>query len=257
MSRRPTLPQARVAPLLLAMLITTTIAVGPAAEPSRAAALPLAGVVVAIDPGHNGGNAAHARQIARRVWIGNRWKPCNQVGTSTRSRLLGASLQLPRRAPRPGPPPGARGDGVPDAHDRHRVRAVRRRPGAVRGARRRRRADQHPRRRREQPVSRLLRDATGPGQGLHRRHRDAVGEARHGDAGGLLAAGLPVANYYAKNGIKTRTDLGTLNWSDVPAVMIELGNMKNSTDAARMVKASGRARYADGVVAGIRRYFGK
>jgi len=74
---------------------------------------------------------------------------------------------------------------------------------------------------------------------------------------GLLDAGLSIGNYYATTGIKTRTDLGTLNWSDVPAVMVELGNMKNSGDAALMTTSTGRARYADGLVAGIRRFLGR
>ena len=66
-----------------------------------------------------------------------------------------------------------------------------------------------------------------------------------------------MANYYARNGIVTRTDLGTLNWSDVPAVEVELGNMKNAVDASRMTSAAGRGRYADGLVAGIRRFLGR
>jgi N-acetylmuramoyl-L-alanine amidase len=74
---------------------------------------------------------------------------------------------------------------------------------------------------------------------------------------GLKDAGLTVANYYATNGLKTRTDLGTLNWSDVPIVMIELGNMKNATDAARMTSRTGRTQYANGIVFGIRRYLGR
>jgi N-acetylmuramoyl-L-alanine amidase len=39
--------------------------------------------------------------------------------------------------------------------------------------------------------------------------------------------------------------------------MIELGNMKNSTDAARMSSRSGRNQYANGIVFGIRRFLGK
>ena len=74
---------------------------------------------------------------------------------------------------------------------------------------------------------------------------------------GLLDSGLPIANYYARNGIKKRTDLGTLNLSDVPAVMVELGNMKNATDAARMTSRTGRTQYANGIVSGIRRYLGR
>jgi N-acetylmuramoyl-L-alanine amidase len=45
--------------------------------------------------------------------------------------------------------------------------------------------------------------------------------------------------------------------SNVPVVMIELGNMKNSTDAARMTSRSGRNQYANGIVNGIRRYLGR
>jgi N-acetylmuramoyl-L-alanine amidase len=74
---------------------------------------------------------------------------------------------------------------------------------------------------------------------------------------GLVDSGLKIANYYAKNGIKRRTDLGTLNLSNVPAVMVELGNMKNASDAKRMTTKSGRAQYALGLVAGIRAYLSR
>jgi N-acetylmuramoyl-L-alanine amidase len=74
---------------------------------------------------------------------------------------------------------------------------------------------------------------------------------------GLQDAGLPVANYYATNGLVTRTNLGTLNWSDVPIVMIELGNMKNASDAGRMTSKSGRTQYANGIVFGIRAFLGR
>jgi N-acetylmuramoyl-L-alanine amidase len=45
--------------------------------------------------------------------------------------------------------------------------------------------------------------------------------------------------------------------SDVPVVMVELGNMKNYGDALRMTSTTGRDRYAAGLVAGIRRYLGR
>ena len=69
---------------------------------------------------------------------------------------------------------------------------------------------------------------------------------------GLVLNGVPVGNYYGVNGIISRTDLGTLNMSDVPVVMVELGNMKNSGDATRMTSWTGRDRYAAGLVQGIR-----
>ena len=44
---------------------------------------------------------------------------------------------------------------------------------------------------------------------------------------------------------------------DVPVVMVELGNMKNASDARRMTSPSGRTQYARGLVAGIRAYLGR
>ena len=43
----------------------------------------LAGAVIVVDPGHNGGNAAHASEIAKAVDAGGFEKPCNTVGAST------------------------------------------------------------------------------------------------------------------------------------------------------------------------------
>ena len=221
------------------------------------AALPLQGIVIALDPGHNGGNAAHATEIARKVWIGNGWKPCNKVGTSTRSgypehrfdflvakavrtrlQALGATVFMTRTTNDGwGPCIDERGkfgekvgaalllsihaDGASSAYRGFFVM----KPGLVDG---------------------FTDDIVAASAALATAMRR-----------GLLDAGLPIANYYATNGIKTRTDLGTLNWSDVPAVTVECGNMKNSADAARMTTASGRATYAAGLVAGIRRYLGK
>ena len=43
----------------------------------------LAGKVIVIDPGHNGGNADHPAEINRKVRIGNGTKACDTTGTST------------------------------------------------------------------------------------------------------------------------------------------------------------------------------
>jgi N-acetylmuramoyl-L-alanine amidase len=218
---------------------------------------PLAGMVVALDPGHNGGNASHASQIARKVWIGTAWKPCNKVGTSTTSgyaehaftfdvalrvraglRALGATVYLTRTTDTGvGPCIDVRGqlgrkvgadveisihaDGaVSSAHGFFVMK-----PGNVAG---------------------WTDDIYTRSGALAVAMRD-----------GLKQAGLSIANYYATNGLKARTDLGTLNCSDVPVVEIEMGNMKNAGDAARMKRATGRQQYANGVVLGIRRYLGR
>lgn len=54
-----------------------------------------------------------------------------------------------------------------------------------------------------------------------------------------------------------RSDLGTLNMSDVPIAMIELGNMRNARDARLMTSSQGRAVYASAVVLGIRTYLNR
>ena len=73
--------------------------------------------------------------------------------------------------------------------------------------------------------------------------------------GALVRRGVSRANYVAGGtGLDIRSDLGTLNLSDVPVAMIEIGNMRNARDARRMTSRAGRARYASAVVRGIRTY---
>jgi N-acetylmuramoyl-L-alanine amidase len=72
--------------------------------------------------------------------------------------------------------------------------------------------------------------------------------------GGLVGQGFPPSNAYGGDGYDVRTDLGTLNMADVPTVMVELGNMRNTREARCMRRASCQQRYAAGLAAGIRDY---
>jgi N-acetylmuramoyl-L-alanine amidase len=244
--------------LALAVALTTPgmVAAG-RPEPIVAAFAPLSGIVIALDPGHNGGNVSHTAEISKPVWIGNGYKPCNQVGTSTLSgypehafnfdlalrvkaslEYFGARVYLTRTTDTGfGPCVDVRGkfggkvgadlavsihgDGSSASHRGFFVM----KPGRVVG---------------------YTDDIRAQSAILATAMRS-----------GLTDAGLPIANYYATNGLVTRTNLGTLNWSDVPIVMIELGNMKNATDAGRMTTRMGRTQYANGIVFGIRRYLGR
>ncbi len=68
-------------------------------------------------------------------------------------------------------------------------------------------------------------------------------------------AGLHRATYVAGgDGLDVRRDLGTLNLSDVPTVMVELGNMRNPWDAALMTRPGGRDRYARALGLAVLRY---
>jgi N-acetylmuramoyl-L-alanine amidase len=70
----------------------------------------------------------------------------------------------------------------------------------------------------------------------------------------LASSGLAESTYIGSDGLYGRADLAGLNLAEYPAVLIELGNMRNADDAARMTSEQGRAEYAAGVVRGITAY---
>ncbi|MBS9535403.1 Rv3717 family N-acetylmuramoyl-L-alanine amidase [Mycobacterium sp. M1] len=67
----------------------------------------------------------------------------------------------------------------------------------------------------------------------------------------LQAGGFPPANYIGTDGLKGRSDLAGLNLAEYPSVLVELGNMKNYTDAALMESPGGRQRYAEAIARGV------
>ena len=67
----------------------------------------------------------------------------------------------------------------------------------------------------------------------------------------LAATGLQVSDYTGIDGIDPRDDLGGLNLSTVPKVLIECGNMQNPTDAALMEIPAWRQLAAQGLADGI------
>jgi N-acetylmuramoyl-L-alanine amidase len=70
----------------------------------------------------------------------------------------------------------------------------------------------------------------------------------------LVAAGLQKSTYIGSDGLYGRADLAGLNLAQYPAILIELGNMRNSDDAAQMESADGRARYAAAVTQAVIAY---
>jgi N-acetylmuramoyl-L-alanine amidase len=72
----------------------------------------------------------------------------------------------------------------------------------------------------------------------------------------LVSAGLRPSTYRGTNGLYGRADLAGLNLARYPSVLIELGNMKNTAEAAVLASAEGRSRYASAVTQGIAAYLG-
>lgn len=67
----------------------------------------------------------------------------------------------------------------------------------------------------------------------------------------LQGAGLYPSNYAGSEGLYGRPDLAGLNLAQFPAVLIEMGNMRNSDDAAMMTSADGQAKFAQAISSGI------
>jgi N-acetylmuramoyl-L-alanine amidase len=70
----------------------------------------------------------------------------------------------------------------------------------------------------------------------------------------LVASGLQPSTYIGSDGLYGRADLAGLNLAQYPAILVELGNMKNADEAAQMEGPDGRARYAAAVTQGIVNY---
>jgi N-acetylmuramoyl-L-alanine amidase len=225
-----------------------------------AAKEPLHGLTIALDPGHQLGNSRHTREINRPVPAGGFKKPCNSTGAATnagvpeatvniqlsravahRLQALGAKVRLTRTTnsvKKWGPCVDARGrfgkrvgarlmvslhaDGAPSGdHGFHVIAPKRRAPWTT--------------------------DIATSSLRLAKWLRTS-----------LTHRGLARSNYIGGGtGLDIRSDLGTLNMSDVPVAMIEIGNMRNAGDARRMTSQKGRALYANAVVRGIRAYLGR
>lgn len=236
----------------------------PSEPPSTTSAKPLAGKVVVLDPGHQLGNRHFRSEIARPVDAGGFDKECNTTGAATSAgypestfnwevavaarrilRRLGARVILTRASNSDdlwGPCVDERGTiGNPGE------------PGRTADVRLSIHAD---------GVS------TGSAGGLRGFHviRPGVLEGWTDDIAkssrrlavdvrdALEAAGFPASSYAGKDGIDVRSDLGTLNLSDVPTVMVELANLRDRADAALVESAAGRERYARALAQAIRSY---
>lgn len=235
--RRDVLKYAGVAPVILGAVLV---------DPPRASA-GIAGMGVFLDPGHNSVNDA---SITRQVPNGRGGtKLCNTSGTSTNSgytehaftwdvvgrisaelNQLGVHTQLSRD------------------NDSSAGACVDQR-AALGNA-------MHP-----DAIVSIHADGGPPsGHGFHVNYSSPpLNDVQSGPAiqlahvmrDALAASGLQPANYVGSDGLYGRADLAGLNLADYPAVLVELGNMRNAEDAAKIESADGRAQYAAAVVKGI------
>jgi len=217
---------------------------------------PLAGKVVVLDAGHNGANWAFPAAINRLVWIGNGWKACDTTGTATDAGYAehtftldvvdrvaielaaqGARVVLTRTTDTGVGPCIDQRAAIGNAAHADVAISVHAdgAPANVRGFH-------------------VIRPASllGLTSGIYGR---SVWLAWVLKTTYAADTGIPTASYVGDGGgIVERSDLGGLNLSKVPKVLIECGNMRNATDAAILSSPAGRARIAHAISEGARRF---
>jgi len=73
----------------------------------------------------------------------------------------------------------------------------------------------------------------------------------------LAHTSMPESNYDGSHGIKFRNDLAGLNLTTVPKVLIESGNMINTTDVALLTSPRFQRRFAAALLAAILQFLHK
>ena len=220
----------------------------------------LAGKIILLDPGHQLGNSnpKFSRQLAKKKFNGTTVKGCNTTGTATNSGFPEATFNwnVARQLKKLLEAKGARVELTRESNSRDswgpcvwdRAKQANRigadvminihadgasanssgffvlAPGFVKG---------------------WTEDVVKPGRQLA---RDMIT--------GMTAAGAPPSNYIS-NQLMISTNTTGLNFSNVPSVTVELGNMRNKSDAKRMQSAAGQREYAKWLLAGLEKYFAR
>ena len=236
-------------PALLRISITALVALSVGA-PSASAAPNIAGMAVFIDPGHNG---AQDSSISRQVPNGRGGtKECDTSGTATADGYpehafdWDVALQVQTALNQMGVRTEmSRGNdsSVGPCVDQRAALANSMHPDAV--------------------VSIHADGGPPSGRGFHVNYSSPpVNDVQSGPAiqlaqtmrDSLAGAGMQPSTYMGSNGLYGRADLAGLNLAQNPAVLVELGNMKNGADAAQMESPDGRATFAAAVTQGIVAY---
>ncbi len=230
----------------------TAISTTPATKPTP---LPLAGRVITVDPGHNGGNFNDPQAIGRLVNDGNGEKECDTTGTAApdgyresdfnwsvalRLRALlmqaGARVVMTRTSNTGvGPCVTERAAIGNRAHSDAAI-SIHADGGPTGGSGF---AILIP-----APIPRRINQSiVAPSRRLALAIRPA-----------LERFGLHPSTYDGVDGLAPRTDLGGLNLSRVPKVFVEVANMQNRADEAPMERASYREGVARALLAGLERF---
>jgi N-acetylmuramoyl-L-alanine amidase len=211
---------------------------------------------VAIDPGHNGGNGASPSVIDQLVWNGRSLEACDTTGTETAGGYTEALFNFVVAADLAA---DLRAEGamvVTSRPDNNGVGPCITQRAAFANAAR---AD----------AAVSIHADGGPPGGRGFAVLEPVSDglnARIIAPSAMLAAdvrdafesgtGMPTSTYDGVDGIQARDDLGGLNLSTVPKVLVECANMRNPADAALLTTAGWQQRAAAALARGITAFLG-
>ncbi|HKV19077.1 MAG TPA: Rv3717 family N-acetylmuramoyl-L-alanine amidase [Mycobacterium sp.] len=228
------------------------VAASTLASPASAAPANIAGMIVFLDPGHNGANDS---SISRQVPTGRGGtKNCQESGTSTNdgypehSFTWETTLRIRQKLTALGVRTAmSRGNdtGLGPCVDERAAMANSLKPNAI--------------------VSIHADGGPPTGRGFHVLYSSPpLNQAQAGPSvqfatvmrDQLRAAGLVPSTYVGTDGLNPRSDIAGLNLAQYPSVLVELGNMKNPADVSLITTPEGRQKYADAVVNGIAGFLG-
>lgn len=226
--------------------------------PASADTPDLTGKVIVLDPGHQLGNTnpAFAKQMSATKFNGDIVKGCNTSGTATNAGLPEATFTWKVA------------NDLADALRAQGATVILTRPGNsyhLWGPCVWNRAEVANQAKADAFVSIHADGAAAGGRGFHVITAAAIPGWTHdrpsADAklatamvAGMTAAGATPTTYLSAPLVR-RKDETTLNFNSRPAVMVEVGNMRNPRDAALMSSAAGQHQYASWLLAGLNRYF--
>ena len=217
---------------------------------------PLLGTVIVVDPGHNGRNYQYS-DVQRAGSLDGDGPLCNTAGSSTNAGLdemrinweVGTRLSTILR--------GIGAEVILTHGDLDGFGPCADERGAIA---------------RDANATALISihaDGSGPGSsGFHiiypaaKPTLDPDGVAESARLAGMVRDELMViggrpANYVGTNGVQERNDLANLNTANRPAILAELGNLKNGTDAAMLSDELSYLQIARALARAVVRFVGK
>jgi len=209
----------------------------PSPSPSPPAP-PLAGRVIGIDPGHNGGNFSDPGYIGQLIWNGRESETCDTTGTEAASGFTEASFNFDVATDLRADLIAAGATVVMTRQDNTGVGpCVTTRAQIINSARADVAIDIHadggPTWGRGFTVLEPVAD--GPNDAVISSSAQFGADVR---AALLQDTSMPESNYDGVDGLISRDDLAGLNLTTVPKVIVECGNMPNATDAGLLVSGA-------------------